>query len=190
MRSRPDRLAAAHLRRRARASAALLLALAWITGAGFVGTGDAGAEESRFVPWEGAPTPALELRDLSGRPFALADYRGHVVLVNFWATWCEFCKDEVASMKKLQQQFAGRPLVILLVNYGESASKVRAYADRLPADVRVLLDPDHDVARGWRVRVVPSSFLVAADGRVRYRVIGNLDWASEESLRTVRALLP
>ncbi len=93
-------------------------------------------------------------------------------------------------MRKLQEQLAGLPLAILTVNYGESPSKVRAYAAQLSADGRVLLDPDQDAARAWRVRVIPSSFVVDAEGRVRYSVIGNLDWGSEESLRTVRALLP
>jgi peroxiredoxin len=166
----------------------LLLALAGI--AGLLDAGVPRADESRFLPWKAAPTPALELRDLSGRPHALADYRGQVVLINFWATWCEFCKDEVASMKKLQEQLAGRPLAILSVNYGQSPAKVRDYAPNLSADVRVLLDPGQEAARAWRVRVIPSSFLVDADGHVRYSVLGNLDWASEESVRTVRALLP
>jgi thiol-disulfide isomerase/thioredoxin len=164
--------------------------LGCVVGAGLLGAGAAGAEESRFIAWKEGATPALELRDLAGRPADLADYRGQVVLLNFWATWCEFCKDEVASMKKLQEQLAGHPLAILAVNFGESTSRVREYARQLAATARVLLDADRDSARAWRVRVIPSSFLIDADGRVRYSVIGNLDWSAEESVRTVRALLP
>ncbi len=162
---------------------------AWVVGACLVGAGASRAEESRFIPWKEAPTPALVLRDLSGRPQALADYRGQVVLLNFWATWCEFCKDEVASMKKLQEQLTGKPLAILSINYGESPSRVREYAKHLSANVEVLLDPDQEAARAWRVRVIPSSFLVDGDGRVRYSVIGNLDWASDDAVRRVRGLL-
>ncbi len=92
--------------------------------------------------------------------------------------------------EKLQQQLAGAPLAILWVNYGQSAARVREYVKGLSADVRVLLDPDQDAARAWRVRVIPSSFLVDVEGRVRYSVIGNLDWAGEDAVRTVRALLP
>ena len=77
----------------------------------------------------------------------------------------------------------------MAVYYGESSSKVREYARHVPAQVRVLLDPDQDASRAWRVRVIPSSFLVDPGGRVQHRVIGNLDWAAEESLRTVRSLL-
>jgi thiol-disulfide isomerase/thioredoxin len=190
VRSGPDLASAAGRSRRVRRRAPAALALAWIVGACLLGAADPSAEESRFVPWKGGPTPGLELRDLAGRPHALTDYRGQVVLLNFWATWCEFCKEEVASMRKLQRELAGRPLAILSINFGESPAKVRAYAPHLSASVGVLLDGDQDAARAWRVRVIPSSFLVDAEGRLRYSVIGNLDWASEESVRTVRALLP
>lgn len=164
--------------------------VAWLVGACLLGAGGPGAEEARFIAWKGGPTPALELRDLSGRTHTLDEYRGQVVLLNFWATWCEFCKEEVASMRQLQHELRGRPLAILSINFGESAAKVRAYAPNLTADTRVLLDGGQDAAKAWRVRVIPSSFLVDAEGRVRYSVIGNLDWASAESVRTVRALLP
>jgi peroxiredoxin len=175
-------------RRRRRLTLAALLGC--LLGAGLLGAGAESADESRFIPWRGGPAPVLELRDLAGRPQTLADYRGQVVLLNFWATWCEFCKDEVASMRKLQEQLGGRPFTVLAINFGESASRARDYARNLAADVRVLLDPDQDVARAWRVRVIPSSFLVDPEGRIRYSVIGNLDWSAAESVRTVRALLP
>lgn len=186
MRSRPDRLGPAVLSRRA----FLTSSLGWVVGASLLGTGAPRAEEPRFLPWKGAPTPPLELRDLSGQPHTLADYRGKVVLLDFWATWCDFCKDEIAGLTKLQERLAGSPLAILWVNYGQSPARVREYVKQLSADVRVLLDPDQDAARAWQVHMIPSSFLVDVEGRVRYRVIGNLDWGSEDSVRTVRALLP
>jgi thiol-disulfide isomerase/thioredoxin len=167
----------------------IALAVVWVAGASFLGTGAPAAQEPRFLPWKAA-TPELELRDLSGERRTLADYRGRVVLVNFWATWCEFCKDEVASMKRLQEHLAGRPLAILMVNYGESPTRARAYAKGLTADVRVLLDPEQDTARAWKVRVIPSSFVVDTRGQVRYSVIGNVDWSGEEAVRILRELLP
>ena len=167
----------------------MALAFGWAVSAGRPGAGGLAAEE-RFARWTEARTPSLALRDLSGRLHALADYRGQAVLLNFWATWCDFCKEEIASLTRLQQRLAGAPLAILWINYGQSPARVRDYVQSIAADVRVLLDPDQDAARAWRVRVIPSSFLVDAEGRVRYSVIGNLDWGSEDAVRTVRALLP
>jgi thiol-disulfide isomerase/thioredoxin len=184
VRSSPDGLGSAVPSRRA----FLTLSLGWVVGTSFLGAGDVGADESRFRPWNGAPTPPLALRDLSGRPHTLADYRGKVVVLDFWATWCDFCKDEIASLTKLQERLAGSPLAILWVNYGQSPVRVREYVEQLSADVRVLLDPDQDAARAWQVHMIPSSFLVDAEGRVRYRVIGNMDWGGEDAVRTVRAV--
>ena len=153
-------------------------------------TQDARADPSRFVPWQRAETPALTLKDLGGRLQSLADYRGKVVLVNFWATWCEPCRDELPSMRRLRERLAGQPFDVLAVNYGESATRISDFLTRERLDLTVLLDPNQEAARTWRVRVLPGSFLVGADGRVRLSVIGEIDWASEDAVKTVRALLP
>ncbi len=148
------------------------------------------AEPSRFIPWTQPHTPALALKDTAGRPQTLADYRGKVVLVNFWATWCEPCRDEMASMRTLRQRLAGQPFEIVTVNYGESEAKVTAYFKSAGLDFPALLDPNQEAPRAWRVRVLPASFLVGRDGRVRYSVIGEIDWSTDEVLKTVRTLLP
>jgi cytochrome c biogenesis protein CcmG, thiol:disulfide interchange protein DsbE len=151
--------------------------------------GDARADITRFVVWSGSDTPSLALNDLSGRAHAIANYRGRVVLVNFWATWCEPCRAEMASMQRLQERLAGQPFTVLLVNYGEARMRVGDFVKREALGFSVLLDPNQDASRAWRVRVLPSSFLVDAEGRVRYTVIGELDWASQESVATVQTLL-
>jgi thiol-disulfide isomerase/thioredoxin len=151
--------------------------------------GDARADITRFVTWSGSETPSLALHDLFGRAHALADYRGRVVLVNFWATWCEPCRAEIASLQRLQERLAGRPFTVLLVNHGEARMRVGDFVTREALAFSVLLDPNQDASRAWRVRVLPSSFLVDADSRVRYTVIGEIDWASPESLEKVEALL-
>ena len=149
----------------------------------------AGAQEpSRFVPWT-RETPPLALKDPAGRTVSLEDHRGKVVLLNFWATWCEPCREEMPSMRALQQRFAGQPFEVLAVNYGESASRVKEFLARERLELTVLLDPGQQAARAWRVRVLPGSFLVGRDGRVRFSVIGELDWASDEAVKVVSGLL-
>ena len=149
-----------------------------------------GAEPSRFIPWTQPDTPRLALPDLGGRAHSLADYRGQVVLINFWATWCEPCRDEMPSIRRLQALLAGRAFAVLAVNYGESEPRVTEFVKRMGVDFRVLLDADRDSPRAWRVRLLPASFVIGADGRVRYSVLGEMDWTSEEAVKTIRALLP
>jgi thiol-disulfide isomerase/thioredoxin len=152
--------------------------------------GDGGADPSRFVPWARPDTPALTLKDPSGRTHALADYRGKVILVNFWATWCEPCRDEMPSLRRLRERLSGQPFEVLAVNYGEAAPRVTEFLSRENLDLVALLDPNQEASRAWRVRVLPASFLVGTDGRARYGVVGELDWSTEEAVKTVRALLP
>jgi thiol-disulfide isomerase/thioredoxin len=178
---RGSRVAAS--RRRALVS---MIACAALLGADSVATASGPA---RLVRWGGGSTPALALSDVAGRAGALADYRGQVVLVNFWATWCEPCLDEMPSMQKLKDRLAGQPFAILAVNYGESEAKVRGFLARLPVDFRVLLDPDRQAASAWKVRLLPQSFVVDRNGQVRYSVLGELDWTGDEPLNAVRALL-
>ena len=148
------------------------------------------ADEARFVPWKDVKTPPLALRDLAGRQHALADYRGKVVLVNFWATWCEPCREEMPSMQRLKERFAGQPFAVLAVNYGEANTRASEFLKRSSLDLTVLLDSSQDASRAWRVRVLPASFLVGPDGRARYAVIGEIDWMSRAAIETVRRLLP
>jgi thiol-disulfide isomerase/thioredoxin len=160
------------------------------TGAAAVAGPAGAAEGSRFIPWTEGPPGAVVLNDLAGRPTAMADYRGKVVLVSFWATWCEFCKEQMLAMQQLRQRLAGQPFEIVAVNFAESPAKVRQYVKSLSVDFPVLLDPNQDAARAWRVRVLPVSYVVGADGRPRYTVLGELDWASDDTVNTIRPLLP
>jgi peroxiredoxin len=148
------------------------------------------ADTERLIPWNDDKTPALALVDLAGRRHSLADYRGRVVLVNFWATWCDPCREEMPSMQRLVDRLAGRPFAVLAVNHGESAARAGEFVRRAALAFPVLLDPGQETARAWRVRILPQSFLVGPDGRVRYSVIGELDWASDAIVEAVRRLLP
>jgi thiol-disulfide isomerase/thioredoxin len=150
----------------------------------------AAADASRFVPWSQPDTPPLTLKDLDGRERSLPEYRGRVLLVNFWATWCEPCRDEMPSMRRLRDRLGGQPFDVLAVNYGESPSRVREFLAKEGLDLTVLVDPGQKAARAWRVRILPSSFLIGADGRARYSVLGELDWAREETVVMVRSILP
>ena len=138
-----------------------------------------GLHAAELKPWMGGATPAFELRDLDGATVRLADYRGKVVLLNFWATWCEPCRDEMPSMQKLKRKLAGRPFEVLAVNFGESETKVREFLGRFPVDFRVPLDRFNAARRDWNVKLLPTSFVIGADGAVRYVVMGEFDWANE-----------
>ncbi len=140
-------------------------------------------------PWRGGAAPALELKDLAGATHRLADYRGQAVLVNFWATWCGPCRAEMPSIERLRESMAGRPFAVLAVNVGESERLAREFADKLPVRFTVLLDRDTRTARAGGARVLPATYIIGPDGRIRYGHFGELDWASDEIRAQIEALL-
>jgi len=142
-------------------------------------------------PYTGEPTPpAAELKDAGGQPHSLSDYRGKLVLVNFWASWCGPCVTEIPSLRSLYRKLAGDGLEVLAVNVEEGPFKVHKFRQLVEMPFPVLLDPDGAVFRAWGAKVLPTSFLVDAEGRIRYRVQGPLDWESDETVATVAGLLP
>ena len=144
----------------------------------------------QLKPWSGGMAPALALSDVEGRLHRLEDYRGKVVLVNFWATWCEPCREEMPSMNRLRASLAGRPFEVLAVNLAESEARIRRFKEQVPLEFAVLMDRDSATARAWRARVLPISFLIGPDGRIRYSVVGEIDWTQERVRKTILALLP
>ena len=148
----------------------------------------AGAQELR--PWSGGVAPPLAIQDLDGRQHRLQDYRGKVVLVNFWATWCEPCRDEIPSMNRLRTSLAGQPFAVLAVNLAEPESRIRRFMEQVPMDFAVLLDRDSSVAKTWQARILPASYLIGPDGRIRYSVRGEFDWAQERVRKAIVEMLP
>ncbi len=148
------------------------------------------ADAQALKPWTGGAAPALELADPEGKVHKLEDYRGKVVLVNFWATWCAPCRAEMPSMERLRKALQGRPFEILAVNVGESPRVAREFAEGLPVTFTILMDRDTRTAKAWRARVLPASYVVAPDGAIRYSHFGDLDWSSAPVRAQIEALLP
>jgi thiol-disulfide isomerase/thioredoxin len=140
-------------------------------------------------PWAGGETPALEGVLLSDEPLRLASYRGRVVVVHFWATWCEPCRTEMPLLSRLRSQDAGRPLEVLSVNYGEGVKRISDFLKAFSIDLKVVRDPDHRLARAWGVGGLPMTFLVDATGRIRFSVFGAERWDEGEAARALDRLL-
>ena len=142
------------------------------------------------MPWPARQLiPVLQATDLNGQLWRLSDLRGTAVLINFWASWCEPCLAEMPSLQQLARQHGPDRLVVLAVNFKEPAITARRYVQSADLQLPVLLDPDGALARQWGVRVFPSTILVAADGRVRGVVRGELDWSGTAAAHLVAPLL-
>ena len=140
-------------------------------------------------PWTGSGITPFVLSDIKGQQHSLSDYRGKVVLVNFWATWCEPCRQEMPSIQRLRDKFAGKAFAAFAVNVDEPEARVRTFIKQSGLDLPVLLDTNKTVTRNWGVRVLPVTFLVDREGRVRYRAVGDLDWSDEKIVGVISQLI-
>ena len=150
----------------------------------------AAAAAQDLRPWAGGATPPLTLSGLDGKLYRLEDYRGKVVLINFWATWCEPCRAEMPAMNKLRASLAGQPFAVLAVNLAEPESRIRRFLEQVPLDFPVLLDRDTGAAKAWGARILPATFIVGPDGLIRFSHIGELDWSKDSVRERIVAMLP
>ena len=150
----------------------------------------AASANAPIKPWTGKATPPLMRPDLSGKVVDLKQLRGKVVVINFWATWCEPCTAEMPSLERLRERFQGRPVEVLTVNYGEGETRIREFLDRLNLSLPVLLDPEKQAATAWRAGGLPITFVVDPAGRVRHFAFGERDWSDAETVKLVENMLP
>lgn len=135
------------------------------------------------------PTPALALPALDGPLWRLADARGQVVLLNFWASWCEPCREELPSLELLAERHARDGVQVLAVNFREHETTIRRFLERQPMTLPVLRDADGAAARAWLVRIFPTTVAIARDGRAAFSVVGEHDWTGPEARRWLAALI-
>ena len=164
--------------------AAIVLTALFLSGPAIAAAGELQPYEERSEP------PALALPDLGGRRHTLDSYRGQVVLVNFWASWCTPCLMEMPSMQRLVEAMAGRPFQILAVNTEETKSKVWKFKKLLNISFPTLLDSSGDATRAWAVDVFPTSYLIDAGGRIQYVSYGALEWDDAAVVTVIETLMP
>lgn len=146
--------------------------------------------DATWRPWTGGRTPALTLNDADRRAHNLVDYRGKVVLVNFWATWCEPCRDEMPALQRAQTSLADKGLIVLTVNVGDSEEKVAAFFQHSGLSLPVLFDKDWSVSKSlWKVRMLPSTYVVDRKGAIRYSILGEVNWDAPHHIASLTRML-
>jgi peroxiredoxin len=126
----------------------------------------------------GNPAPDFTLRNLAGQEVKLADLRGKVVLVNFWATWCPPCREEIPSMDRLNRAMAGKPFQMLAISIDEGGKEaVEGFFNKAGVVLPALLDPGQTTGKRYGITGVPETFIVDKKGVILKKVVGGLDWS-------------
>lgn len=138
----------------------------------------------------GDMAPDFQLEDTKGNQVSLSDLRGKVVLVNFWATWCPPCIEEMPSMEKLNEVMAGSDFVMLAINTeGNGRTVVPAFLEKTPYTFPIFFDDKGVVQKLYGVYKFPESFIIRKDGTVAEKIIGPLDWASPDTIAYFKTLI-
>lgn len=137
------------------------------------------------------PAPEFTLKDMDEEEFTFSDYRGKVVILNFWATWCPPCRREMPSMERLYQKFNGDNFTVLAINQMETGDHVFAYTGQLEVDptFTILFDSDSSVSHAYGVKGLPTTFLIDKKGVIRYRAIGGREFDHPEVEKQIEQLM-
>jgi len=129
------------------------------------------------------------LNNIVGQSMALAEKKGKVVLLNFWASWCPPCVKEIPSMNRLAESFDQKRFEIVSVNFKESPETIAAFLKQVQVDFPVLMDADGKVSADYEIFAFPSSFLIDAQGKLQYSVNTAIEWDDEEVKKVVQSMI-
>jgi thiol-disulfide isomerase/thioredoxin len=133
--------------------------------------------------------PEFEIADIDGNSVTLSSYRGKVILLNFWATWCPPCRAEMPSMQRLYESLEGEAFEIVAVDLQESERAVRDFVKEYGLTFPVLIDSTGKVGATYGARSIPTTYLVDADGNAIGYLVGSREWDGEEVETLLRSIL-
>ncbi|SEH04348.1 TlpA disulfide reductase family protein [Candidatus Venteria ishoeyi] len=150
---------------------------------------DSGVDQ-HLKPYHGKiqPTPIV-LPDVNGKHYALNDYLGRVTVVNFWASWCPPCVEEIPSLNRLREKMHDTPFSLISVNYAEKPETIQKFMQQVVVDFPVLMDEEGHVSAQWKVFAYPSTFIIDPQGKIAYGVNAGIEWDTPEVLSTLHGLL-
>lgn len=132
--------------------------------------------------------PDFSLVDLDGEVHRLTELRGRPVIVNFWATWCPPCREEMPSMQRAWERLQAEGVSLLAVNVGEDSDTVFQFTGSYPVEFPILFDGDGAVSGAWPMLGLPTTFVIDPQGRIAYRAIGGREWDDPKLLQPILEL--
>ena len=131
----------------------------------------------------------IRLKDINGNLVSLSDFRGRIVFLNFWTTWCPTCLIEMPSMEKLHQKFKDKDFAMVTVNIQESDSQVKKFFKKFNLTFTALLDTTGEVTTGFSIRAIPTTFILDKSGRTIGTIMGPREWDSKKAVALFEHLI-
>ncbi len=137
----------------------------------------------------GDPAPLFVYQDSTGKTWSLAEMKGKVVFINFWATWCTTCKAEMPSKEALFQKMKDKPLMMFGMLFRDDPANLRSYFAKQKVSLPTLISPNNEAAKLYGITGVPETFIIDKEGILREKLVGPRDWDTEESLALIEKYL-
>jgi DsbE subfamily thiol:disulfide oxidoreductase len=131
------------------------------------------------------PAPDFTLPDPGGKKVSLKDYRGKVVFLNFWATWCEYCREELPAMERLYREFKGKGLEVVAVNIKDKREDALAFIKKNKLSFPVVMDPEGEIGLLYGAYATPTVYLIDRNGTVLARMWGPAGWYSPAARKLI-----
>ncbi|MCW8988417.1 MAG: TlpA family protein disulfide reductase [Gammaproteobacteria bacterium] len=146
--------------------------------------------DTRLKIYSGSATPlAIHLENSHGETVSKNNYKGQVTVINFWATWCRPCVEEIPSLNRLKQKMAGLPFELISINYAEDKKTILEFMKMVKVEFPVLLDQEGNFAKQWNVIAYPSTFVIDKNGKIQYGVNAAIEWDDPELIKQLKTLL-
>ncbi len=130
----------------------------------------------------------IQLHDAYGNSYSKNDFKGQITIVNFWATWCPPCVQEIPSLNRLKKKMSDYPFELISINYAEDNKTILSFMEKVNVEFPVLLDLDGKFAAKWNVITYPSTFIIGPNGKIKYGINAAIEWDDTEVIQQIKSL--
>ncbi len=141
------------------------------------------------IPKEQIKMKDAEIMNINNKFSKLSDYKGKIIMLNLWATWCPPCRAEMPSMQKLYNDFKNKDFIILAVSLGEDLNTVSKFLKNNRFTFPIFIDNKNEVARTYSTGSIPTTYIIDKEGNIIARFVGGIDWYSIDSIKLFDELL-
>ena len=136
-----------------------------------------------------APPVDINLTDINDQQFILSEFKGKIVFLNFWTTWCHECRNEIPYMEKLHRKLNGKDFAMISVNLQEPASRIKKFLNKYPLTFTIHLDTKGKIAQQFGIRAIPTTYILDKNGGIIGKALGSRRWDSKESIALFKHLM-
>lgn len=165
-----------------------ILSFMFLIHPGSVSSSDIFAQAGVIRPHTRKEAPDFKLEDINGKAFQLSRHKGKIILLNFWATWCMPCREEMPSFEKLWKKLGPRGLLVVAISVDISRKDIKSFVRKYHISYPILIDNKGEIRKLYEIRVLPTTYIIGRDGKFTGKILGARNWAGKKIERLLREI--